>query len=95
MPVSYCSLNHLFFCNIIRTQINFFIKPSGFFALREITFFVEFAALRGLCRDQPKSESDLLKAFDTYRSRIQDAAARVYARVSKGTNVCVVHANDI
>ena len=61
----------------------------------EITFFVEFAALRGLCPDQPKSEADLLKAFDTYRSRIQDAAARVYARVSKGTNVCVVHANDI
>ncbi|MGI9478602.1 MAG: DUF1488 domain-containing protein [Hyphomicrobiaceae bacterium] len=61
----------------------------------EISFFVEFAALQGLSQDQPESEADLLRAFDSYRSRIHDAAGRVYARVSKGTFVCVVHAKDI
>ena len=61
----------------------------------EISFFVEFAALGRLCPDQSTSEPDLLKTFDTFRSRIQDAAARVYARVSKGTFVCVVYAKDI
>ena len=61
----------------------------------EISLFVEFAALHWFCRDQLKSEFDLLRAFDTYRSRIRDAAARIHARVSKGIFVCVVHADDI
>jgi hypothetical protein len=50
----------------------------------ETSFFISAAALQQLKPGTPGNEGALLAAFDSNRSRICDAAARIYGRGRKG-----------
>ena len=51
----------------------------------EAMFFVTEAALKSVQPDMELDESGMLRAFDSNRSRIYAAAAKVYARGRKGS----------
>ena len=60
----------------------------------EISFFVEVGAIRKIVPDLGRIECSSLGAFDVARDRIQDVAARAYARGRRGTNVFILTAKD-
>jgi len=51
----------------------------------EIPFFVEAAALRRIDPKATMDELGLLSAFDNHRSRIFEAAGRIYSRRQRGS----------
>ncbi len=68
----------------------------GYDSTIEVSFFLEATALKKLYPDLDKSETELLKAFDTARERIYKVADRVYRHGGggKGTYAYVLTADD-
>jgi uncharacterized protein DUF1488 len=61
------------------------VRFWGYDSSMEASFFVTEAALRRFQPDLRPDEADMLRAFDANRSRIQTAAAKVYARGRRGS----------
>lgn len=60
------------------------VRFWGYDQSMEVSFFVTEEALRRL-QSGATQESDFLSAFDAYRSRIREAAAKVYGRGRQGS----------
>lgn len=60
------------------------VRFWGYDRSMEISFFVTEDALRRLQSDASR-EADFLSAFDAYRSRIREAAVKVYGRGRQGS----------
>jgi hypothetical protein len=61
------------------------VRFWGYESAMETSFFIEEEALRRLEPGVRTDEGSLLKAFDSNRERIFEAAAKVYARRHKGS----------
>jgi hypothetical protein len=61
------------------------VRFWGHDSAMEATFFVTEAALKNVAPDIRLDEPGMLRAFDSNRSRIYAAAARVYARGRRGS----------
>jgi hypothetical protein len=60
------------------------IRFWGYDRAIEVSFFVEFDALKRLSPGMATAEAGFLKAFDETRKRIHEAADEVYARAGRG-----------
>lgn len=61
------------------------VRFWGYDSAMECSFFVTRAALHRLNPGMQQDEIALLRAFDTNRDQICDAASRVYSRGGKGS----------
>jgi Protein of unknown function (DUF1488) len=61
------------------------VRFWGHDSAMEATFFVTEAALKRVQPDMRLDETGMLRAFDSNRSRIYAAAAKVYARGRRGS----------
>jgi hypothetical protein len=66
----------------------------GYDSTIEISFSVEAGALKRLCPEMSGAETGFLKAFDAVRSRIHEAADKVYVRGSKRSYAYILVADD-
>lgn len=63
------------------------VRFWGHDGMTEVSFLLDVAALDGLDPRLPHNESSILKAFDTWRDRIQRVARQVYAKHRRGIQV--------
>lgn len=63
------------------------VRFWGHDGMTEVAFAIEFAALEGLEPRLAQNEPNALKAFDTWRERIQRVAHQVYSRQRRGVQV--------
>jgi hypothetical protein len=63
------------------------VRFWGHDGMTEVTFLLDVAALDGLGARPPHTESDVLKAFDTSRDRIQRVARQVYTKQRRDIQV--------
>jgi hypothetical protein len=61
------------------------VRFSGYDWTREVSFFIEHAAIRAIDGGLLTNSHALLSAFDRHRDRICIAAANAYAQRSKGS----------
>ncbi|MGV3633903.1 MAG: DUF1488 domain-containing protein [Pseudorhodoplanes sp.] len=61
------------------------VRFWGYDSAMEASFFVCVSALQSIATRMTSDEASILAAFDDHRSRICDAAAKVYARGQKGS----------
>ena len=61
------------------------VRFWGYDSAIEASFFISEEALQRIQPDAPANEPGFLSAFDSNRDLIYSAAARVYARGSKGS----------
>ena len=64
-----------------RAVVNFWANDGA----REVSFYVTAGALKLLDPKLRSDEDGFLKAFDTYRNRIEDAANKVYRAGSQSS----------
>ncbi len=69
------------------------IRFWGYDDAREVPFFLEESAIFKLAPRTVNAEAGILSAFDTARSRIQEAAAKAYAH-ARGRHFYVLAAAD-
>jgi hypothetical protein len=65
------------------------VRFWGHDGMMEVAFVLEVAALDGLEPRLSHTESNILKAFDTWQDRIQRVAKQVYSRQHRGVQVIV------
>lgn len=63
------------------------VRFWGHDGMTEVAFMLDLAALDGLEPKLPHTETNVLKAFDTWRDRIQRVARQVYAKQRRGVQV--------
>lgn len=63
------------------------VRFWGHDGMTEVTFLLDVAALDDLGPRLPHTESNVLKAFDTWRDRIQRVARQVYSKQRRGIQV--------
>jgi hypothetical protein len=61
------------------------VRFSGYDRTREVSFFVDHAAIRAIDGGVLTSSDAILSAFDRHRVRICDAAAKAYAKRTEGS----------
>jgi hypothetical protein len=66
----------------------------GYDNIMEISFYLETEALEKFNTEKIKTESGLLKIFDTIRNQVYEIADKVYTRVGKGSRACVISPTD-
>ncbi len=65
------------------------VRFWGHDGMTEVPFVLELAALDGLEPRLSHTESNILKAFDTWQDRIQRVAKQVYSKQHRGVHVIV------
>lgn len=65
------------------------VRFWGHDGMTEVPFVLEVAALDGLEPRLTRTESGVLKAFDTWRERIERVAGQVYSKHHRGVHVIV------
>jgi hypothetical protein len=70
------------------------VRFWGYDHALEISFLLEEDALMKLCPDMNRAEAGFLDAFDAVRTRIHEAADRVYVRSKGRSHVYCLAARD-
>ena len=71
------------------------VRFWGYDQALEISFLLEEDALKKLCPDMNRAEAGFLDAFDAVRTRIHEAADRVYVRSGRRSHVYCLAATDL
>ena len=71
------------------------VRFWGYDQALEISFLLEEDALKKLCPDMNHAEAGFLDAFDAVRTRIHEAADRVYVCSGRRSHVYCLAATDL